>query len=79
VKERWIGRTLLDTFSAEFIQNSREETVNCVLLCMTMAKKNILINIKTKKCTPKSVLRWEFASVYFFVNIILSCVWKEKK
>jgi len=26
--------------------------------------KNILINIRTKKCTPKSVLRWEFASVY---------------
>jgi len=29
-----------------------------------LSKKNILIDIKTKKCTPKSVLRWEFASVY---------------
>ena len=29
-----------------------------------LSMKNILINIKTKKCTPKSVLRWEFASVY---------------
>jgi len=26
--------------------------------------KNILINIKTKYCPPKSMLRWEFASVY---------------
>ena len=26
--------------------------------------KNILINIKTKNVRPKSVLRWEFASVY---------------
>jgi len=26
--------------------------------------KIIWINIRTKKCTPKSVLRWEFASVY---------------
>ena len=26
--------------------------------------KNVWINIKTKKCTPKSGLRWEFASVY---------------
>jgi len=28
-----------------------------------LSKKNILINIKTKKCSPKSVLCWEFASV----------------
>ena len=28
-----------------------------------LSKKNILIKKKTKKCTPKSVLCWEFASV----------------
>jgi len=29
-----------------------------------LSMKIILINKKNKKCTPKSVLRWEFASVY---------------
>jgi len=29
--------------------------------------KNIWINIKTKISTQKSVLRWKFASVYFFM------------
>ena len=28
-----------------------------------LSKKNIWINLKTKICTPNSVLRWEFASV----------------
>ena len=28
-----------------------------------LSRKFIWINIKTKKCTPKSVLLWEFASV----------------
>jgi len=28
-----------------------------------LSKKIILLDKKTKKCTPKSVLRWEFASV----------------
>jgi len=31
-----------------------------------LSMKNILINIKTKKCMPKSVLRWEFALVYIY-------------
>ena len=34
---------------------------NCLKV---LSMKNILINIKTIKCTPKSVLRCEFASVY---------------
>jgi len=32
--------------------------------------KNILINMETKNCTPKSVLRWEFASVYVYDTIL---------
>jgi len=35
-----------------------------IIVLLVLSMKNILINIKTKKCTPKSVLRWEFASVY---------------
>ena len=31
-----------------------------------LLSKSVLIDIKTKKCTPKSVLRWEFASVYLY-------------
>ena len=34
-----------------------------------LSMKNILINIKTKKCTPKSVLLWEFASVYILSTL----------
>jgi len=36
--------------------------------------KTILINIKTNKCTPKSVLRLKVDSVYMIFNIILSVV-----
>ena len=35
-----------------------------------LSMKNILINIKTKKCTPTSVLHWECASVYLFIYFI---------
>ena len=37
-----------------------------------LSMKNILINIKNKKCTPKSVLRWEFASVYMYYTPLIS-------
>ena len=37
-----------------------------------LSMKNIWINIRTKKCMPKSVLRWEFASVYISqVGVVL--------
>jgi len=36
--------------------------------------KNILINIKTKICTPKCVLRWEFVSVYNVCFHYYTCV-----
>jgi len=33
-------------------------------LSKSFITKDYLDNYKNKKCTPKSVLRWEFASVY---------------
>ena len=31
-----------------------------------LSKKNICIKLKTKKCTPKFALLWEFPSVYIY-------------
>ena len=42
---------------------SAQSNFNYCLKVLSM--KNIFINIKTKKYTPKSALRWEFASVYY--------------
>ena len=35
-----------------------------LIIVKSVIKENIFINIKAKKCTSKSVLHWEFASVY---------------
>ena len=35
-----------------------------LVIVKVLPQKNSLINIKRNKCTPKSVLRWGFASVY---------------
>ena len=44
--------------------NCLSAQTNFIYCRKVLSKKNILINIKTKKCTQKSVLRLEFASVY---------------
>ena len=43
---------------------------NFIYCRKVLSMKNSLINIKTKKCTPKSVLRLEFASVYNMYHYI---------
>ena len=46
---------------------SQRHTTHFKYCGKVLSMKNISINIKTNKCTPISVLRWEFASVYIYI------------
>ena len=61
----------LDAYSSSYIVGDISPTTliwNFNYCRKVLSKTNILINIKTKKCSPKCVLHWEFASVYVLLN-----------